>query len=268
MISIAPTRRLAQVAGLTLALAFSSLPFCEAHAATPCMDESNQCEPDKLCTFKAQLAEKVFLYQMYLKNSQVTRKRGKRDGVRYDGTLYEASVTEARDAFPKASAAEQMVKAGQIFQEKLRKYAEENFKLPTCSLSGNLQRSMLPKEGYGGMFTNEHCNIRVNYEGGDYEPDGFGASHMSCQEFYDRDRAHEVIHQRSCQAAKAKGKDLHSINAMIEDEIAAYAHSVRLSQAYVRLLSLRCSAEPDPKQQQARAKRVQELLAPYFSRGQ
>lgn len=73
--------------------------------------------------------------------------------------------------------------------------------------------------------------------------------------------------RRSCQVAKAKGKDLHSINAMIEDEIAAYAHSVRLSQAYVRLLSIRCSAEPDPKQQQQRAKRVQDLLAPYLNRG-
>ncbi len=251
-----------------LALALCSVPLSPARAAPSCMESSNQCEPDKLCTFKAQLAEKVFLYQMYLKNSQVTKKRGKRDGVRYDGALYDASIKEAREAFPNASSADQMVKAGQIFQEKMRKYAADNFKLPTCSLNGNLQRSMLPKEGYSGMFTDDHCRIRVNYEGGDYEADGFGASHGSCQEFYDRDRAHEVIHQQSCEAAKAKGKDLHSINAMIEDEIAAYAHSVRLSQAYVRLLSIRCSAEPDPKQQQERAKRVQDLLAPYLKRGQ
>jgi hypothetical protein len=232
------------------------------------MDESNQCEPDKLCTIKAQLAEKVFLYQMYLKNSQVTKRRGKRDGIRYDGTLYDASVKEAQDAFPNASAAEQMVKAGQIFQEKMRRYAEENFKVPTCGMNGMLQRSLLPKNGYNGMFTDEHCRVRVNFEGGDYDPEGFGSSHTSCQEFYDRDRAHEVIHQQSCKAAQRQGKDLHSINAMIEDEIAAYAHSVRLSQAYVRLLSIRCSAEPDPNQQKARAERVQDLLAPYLGRGQ
>ena len=266
MIPTFVVRRCSRAAWLALALCF--VPFSSALAAPSCMESSNQCEPDKLCTFKAQLAEKVFLYQMYLKNSQLTKKRGKRDGVRYDETMYDDSIKEAREAFPKATPAEQMVKAGQIFQEKIRKYAATNFQLPTCSLNGSLQHSMLPKAGYNGMFTDEHCNIRVNYEGGDYEPEGFGASHMSCQEFYDRDRAHEVIHQQSCQAAKAKGKDVHSINAMIEDEIAAYAHSVRLSQAYLRLLSIRCSAEPDPKQQQARAKRVQDLLAPYLNRGQ
>jgi hypothetical protein len=247
-----------------------SLVTPSALAAPTCIDSNNQCEPNKLCTFKAQLAEKVFIYQTLLRNSQVTkRRRGmKREGIRYDGALYDAAMSEAERDFPNASADEQAVRAGQIFNQKLREYVEMNFKLPTCSGGGQLDRSLLPKPGYTGMITDEHCRVWVKFEGGEYSPDGFGANDAtSCQEFYDRDRAHEIIHQRSCEAAEAKGKELHSISELIEDEIAAYRHSVRLSQAYVRLLSIECSSQPNPMQQKARAKRVQDLLGPYLKKG-
>jgi hypothetical protein len=238
-----------------------------AHAAPKCLASDNPCTPNELCTFKAQLAEKVFLYQAYLRNSQVTKRMGKRDGVRYDGTMYNESISEARSSFPDDSAAEQKVKAGQIFQEKMRKHAQDKFKLPACS-SGTLDKSLLPKAGYGGMFTDERCRIRVNYNGGDYDPEGFGSSDAtSCQEFYDRDQAHEVIHQRSCERAAKKGTDLHSIDVTIEDEVASYKHSVKLSQAYVRLLSVQCSSEPDPDKLKARTKRLQDLLGPYLKKG-
>ena len=249
-----------QLLGRSLAAILAVVVLCAApdgaRAAPKCLGKDNPCSPDKLCTFKAQLAEKVFLYQAYLRNSQVTRRLGRRDGVRYDGALYEASVSEARASFPNASAADLKVKAGQIFQEKLRKHADEKFKITVCSNGGKLQSNLLPKAGYAGMFTDEHCRIRVNYEGGDYDPEGFGATHTSCQEFYDRDVAHEVIHQRSCQAAQKKGKDLHDIDVMIEDEVAAYRHSVQLSQAYLRLMSLQCSARQNEAALKLRAKRV------------
>lgn len=256
--------------GLTAAL-LVALTFCfapeRAQANANCLQNDNQCEPDKLCTFKAQLAEKVFLYQVYLRNSQVTRRRGRREGIRYDGSLYEASVTEARTSFPTMSAEQQMVRAGQIFQEKIRKYAEDNFKLPTCTGNAMNQPSLLPKAGYSGAYTDERCQVWIRFEGGQYNPEGFGANDATpCQEFYDRDRAHEVIHQRSCQAAQKSGKNLDHIDNMIEDEIAAYRHSVLLSKAYLRLLSIRCSALPNPAQLKSRAKRVQDLLTPYLKK--
>ena len=46
----------------------------------------------------------------------------------------------------------------------------------------------------------------------------------------------------------------------------AYNHSVKLSRAYVRLLSLQCSAARTPEALQARAEKVQQLLAPYMGR--
>jgi hypothetical protein len=122
------------------------IPFTPAALAAPtCIDSDNPCEPNKLCTFKAQLAEKVFIYQTLLRNSQVTKRspRGRREGIRYDGKLYDASVSEARRDFPDASASEQAIKAGQIFNEKLRDYAEKNFVLPTCSGMAQLDRSLV-----------------------------------------------------------------------------------------------------------------------------
>jgi hypothetical protein len=262
---LSPSRVAAVVALAAVAALFSH----RATAAPSCLETSNACESDKLCTFKASLAEKKFIYETLLRNSQVTKKaRGqKRDGVRYDGELYDASLKEAKERFPKDSAAEQKVKAGQIFQTKLREYVTKNFKLPTCD-KGKLDRSLLPKAGYTGMETDEHCRIWVKFEGGQYEVDGFGSNDKtSCQEFYDRDRAHEVIHQRSCQAAKRRNTHLHSIDDAIEDEVRAYRHSVRLTKAYVRLLSLRCSSMPNPNEQKKRAKRIQDLLGPYLKKG-
>ena len=149
--------------GLSL---FAALP---ADAAPECLKNDNPCQPDKLCSFKAALAEKVLLYQLYLRNSQVTKRRGSREGVRYDGDLYDTSMSEAQTAFPKETAAQQRVRAGQIFQEKIRKYASDHFKLPACK-TGSVDLSLFPKKGYSGMNTNEACQVWVNFEGGEYDP--------------------------------------------------------------------------------------------------
>jgi hypothetical protein len=254
---------------LLLALSGGSLFATAALAAPKCLENGNQCQPDKLCTFKEQLAQKVFIYQTYLRNSQVTKRMPKqrREGIQYDGALYDASVMEAQHDYPNDSAAEQMVKAGQIFQAKIKEFIQQKYQEPACSNGGMVDSKLLPKAGYTGMATDGNCRISVKYLGGDYDPVGFGSGDAtSCQEFYDRDMAHEVIHQRSCEAAKKREKNLDSIADSIEDEIAAYRHSVHLTQAYVRLLSIQCSSKPNPADQKARAKRVQDLLGPYLKK--
>lgn len=253
---------------LLIVLAIWLAPLRYASANANCMESDNQCDPDKLCTFKASLAEKVYIYQTYLRNSQRTKRKGSREGIKYDGKLYDASIAEAQMAFPNATGDELMEKAGQIFQEKVRKDAADNIKLPTCSGGGMARASLLPKPGYKGAYTDARCNVYFNYNGGEYPPAGFGASDTTnCQEFYDRDYAHEVIHKQSCEASKASGKNLHRIDNMIEDEIAAYRHSVWLTKAYVRLLSIRCSKLPNRDQLKMRMQRIQDLLNPYLKRG-
>ena len=263
-------RRLARTAArgakaLVIALGLS-LGLPSALAAPTCLKEENPCDPEKLCTFKGQLAETVFLYQTYLRNSQ--KRSGRAQGIRYNGVLYDASVAEARESFPKASAAELAVKAGQIFQAKVRKHAADKFKEPACKDGAMPNKAQLPKPGYGGMYTDERCMVYANYNSGEYDSESFGSSDAtSCKEFYDRDRAHEAIHRQSCLAAKKAEKSLDAIDDMIEDEIKAYEHSVRLSAAYVKLLNIQCSTKKKPSELKARAKRIRDLLGPYESKG-
>ncbi|HEX6243873.1 MAG TPA: hypothetical protein VFZ61_23320 [Polyangiales bacterium] len=259
-------RKLARTAtALALALGLS-LGLPSALAAPTCLKEENPCDPQKLCTFKGQLAEKVFLYQTYLRNSQ--KRSGRKQGIRYNGVLYDASVAEAQKSFPTASEAELAVKAGQIFQAKVRKFAADKFKEPACKDGAMPNKTLLPKPGYGGMYTDERCNVYANYDSGEYDSESFGSTDTtSCKEFYDRDRAHEAIHRKTCLAAKDAEKSLDAIDDMIEDEIKAYEHSVRLSAAYVKMLNIQCSAKKKPSELQARAKRIRDLLAPYEKKG-
>jgi hypothetical protein len=264
------TRQHVRTGYAALALSFTLwlAPLQVARANATCMQNDNKCEPDKLCSFKAALAEKVFIYEAYLRNSQVTKRKGKREGIRYDGTLYDASLQEAHDSFPNATGDDLLEKAGQIFQEKIRKYAEDNFKMPTCTGGAMVNSALFPKAGYTGAETDTHCQVWFKYEGGQYAPAGFGANDATpCQEFYDRDLAHEMIHKASCEQAKTTGKNLHRIDNMIEDEIAAYRHSVLLTKAYLRLLSIRCSSLPNRDALKTRAMRIQNLLAPYLKKG-
>jgi hypothetical protein len=225
---------------ISVVFVWSALVSPVARAAPQCLAQDNPCDPDKLCTFKIALADKVAIYQTYLRNSQVTRAQGTRDGIRYRGTLYQAAMTEARSSYPNESRKVQREQANQIFERLVREEVNRAPRTPPCRLGGKPDYKMFPKAGYAGMYTTDACQVFANYEGGPADAASFGASDTtSCQEFYDRDRAHEVIHQRRCKAADAAGTSAkrENINRAIEEEIAAYEHSVKLSAAYVRLLA-------------------------------
>ena len=247
-------------AGLLIAVAMAAAALTPrtAAAADPCVGSGNLCEPDKLCTFRAALAEKKFILSVFKSNAPSRRQPN-------GGPLYQAAVQEARTQLPNATPAAQAEQAGANFQEKVRQFAQENFKIPACS-TGTVDLGLLPMDGYNGMHTTPACQVFVNYNYGDYDPSGFGSSHpTACPEFFDRDRAHEEIHRRAC-AAGGSGSRM-AIDRMIQEEITAYDHSVRLSRAYVRLLSIRCSATATRAQRQTRARAIQQLLAPYLAKG-
>jgi hypothetical protein len=243
------------------------VPLQEAFAAPSCLNDADAvCEPDKLCVFKAELASKVFLYQVYLRNSQVTKKQGKRDTVRYDGTLYNAAVSQAESENPSASREQKAKRAASIFQKKVEDEAGK-FKPAECVNKPENQK-YLPKPGYDGMTTDpETCRSWANFEKGEADAPTFADNDKTgCKELYDRDRAHEKVHQLRCEAAKGKEQNVTGIDAMIEDEIVAYEHSVRLNLAYVRLLSIKCTSDNLSYIKQ-RAADVQKRLATYASKG-
>ncbi|MFO0724431.1 MAG: hypothetical protein U1E65_11645 [Myxococcota bacterium] len=246
-----------------LLLGAGSLAAPPARAAPPCLNTDNKCEPDKLCTFEQQLSERIEIRRIYL--DAAARKS-------VGGRLYQESIAEASQHSPHASPDELAVIAGQIFQEKVPGAAKDVVKIPECktgTLAATFAPKFLPRPGYEGMFTNASCQVRVNFEAGDYDPEGFGATDpTSCPEFYDRDRAHEAFHKALCDKAKKAGDTKYlSIDRIIRDEIKAYDLSVRLDGAYVRLLSLLCSSTATPELRRNAAERYQRILAPYLSKG-
>src|SRR5262245_36586417 len=100
-----PTGARRLLSAVLIAFGLCAFPMSAAEAAPTCLKTDNQCDPNKLCTFKNELAGKVFLYQTLLRNSQITRNSPghKREGIRYDGTLYDEAVAEAVAAYPKES---------------------------------------------------------------------------------------------------------------------------------------------------------------------
>lgn len=251
---------------VVVVLAGLALTPVAARAAPRCLQADDPCDPDKLCTFKFELAAKEFVHQTYLANSQKTKKAGKRDGVRYRGDLYNAALAEARAAAPNATATQQKEAAAAIFDDKVReKLNSPAFRPPPCrpDLGGEVNDALRPKPGYGGMSTNAQCQVFANFEAGEADAASFGSNDPTqCVEFYDRDRAHEAIHKKRCEA-KNPPPDRNTIDGHIEEEIEAYKHSVDLSKAYVKLLSFQCSANANPAGLRARAKQIEQLLAPW-----
>jgi hypothetical protein len=243
---------------------FAALP---ADGAMRCLERDNPCDPDKLCSFKAALAEKVLLYQTFLRNSQVTKRRGQREGVRYNGRLRDEALAEAQAQYPNASPDEQSAEAGQILEKKVSEDVGARFKIPKCK-NGSIQLDLFQKNGYQGMSTDADCKVSVEFMNRRLNPDLFEAEDATaCKEFYDRDRAHEFIHKRRCDAAKASGMEVSfGIDSLIEDEIRAYRHSVLLTVAYLRLLKLQCSAGATPNETRVRARAIQNLLVPYLNK--
>lgn len=229
-----------------------SLPITTAWAADSCLKTDNPCDPDKLCSFRSELAAKKLIYETYRANRNS------------NGPLYREAMAEA-----KGTGAAKLVSAGSILQDKVKAHVRATFRDPPCS-SGMLDESLLPKKGYEGMHTDERCNVFAEYQKAPADAKSFGSSDAtSCPEFYDRDRAHEVIHQQRCITASKpnyKGKDRFAIDQVAREEMIAYNHSVKLSRAYVRLLSLQCSAARTPEALQARAEKIQQWLAPYVGK--
>lgn len=232
-----------------VACVFLSLPITTAWAADSCLKTDNPCDPDKLCTFAAELAAKKLTYETYRANRNS------------NGALYREAMAEAT-----GTGAAKLVSAGSKLQDKVAAHVRDAFRPPACT-SGMLDRTLVPKAGYEGMHTDENCNVFADFEAAPADAKSFGSNDAtSCPEFYDRDRAHEVIHQQRCIAANKpgyKGKNRFAIDQVAREEMIAYNHSVKLSRAYVRLLSLQCSAARTPEALQARAEKVQQLLAPY-----
>ncbi len=239
-------------------------------ASPQCLTEKNPCNPDLLCTFKAEWHSKVFLYIAAIVNDPSRKGKKPKDGYYYDGNLYESSMAQARAQNPTADLATLKKIAGPIFEDKLEVFVMSTFEMPTCDLNGKLDDVHRTSEGYKGMFTDADCKIWVNYYDQQYDPTTFGQGGTTCEEFYARDYAHEQIHKKACLKMKAKGQSarLFSIDNIVKEEAAAYKHSMKMSEAQYRFLMAQCSDKiPNQEKTRQQLKNINRLLQGFDSRG-
>lgn len=253
-------------------LAVTLLPFGVASAvAKQCINDGDPCNPALLCSFEADLAGKVATYQAYLRNSQVTRgaKSQKREGVGYDGKLYDAALAEAAAKNPDASKEVQRRLAAEIFNDKLRESLKDRLpKFMKCGVPDvEADDSILPT--WNGMHTSEDCNVYGDTDDGSVLLGDLKRQTTACMEFFDRDVGHENVHQALCTERKRNppANDPYDIDQAIEEEIAAYNYSVKRAAADVRALALKCSVDPSLKTRRARAKDLSKKLAAYKAKG-
>lgn len=269
-----PASLFARVRPKTIAvfLAVTLLPFGVASAVTKqCINDEDPCNPALLCSFEADLAGKVATYQAYLRNSQVNKnsKTKKREGIRYQGDLYDAALAEAKEKNPNASAAAQRRAAANLFNDNLRASLKD--KVPQYKACGipdvELDDSALPT--WDGMHTSEDCNVYGDTEDGSVLLDDLKQDTGACLEFFERDVGHEKIHQTRCEERKKNPSpdDPYEIDQAIEEEIEAYSYSVKRAAADVQLLALKCSIDPALKTRRARAAALSKQLAAYKAKG-
>lgn len=253
-------------------LAVTLLPFGVASAVTKqCINDEDPCNPALLCSFEADLAGKVATYQAYLRNSQVNKasKTKKREGINYQGDLYDAALAEAKEKNPNASDAAQRRAAANIFNDNLRESLKD--KIPTFKACGipdvELDDSALPT--WDGMHTSEDCNVYGDTEDGSVLLDDLKQETGACLEFFERDVGHEKIHQTRCEERKKNrsSDDAYEIDQAIEEEIEAYSYSVKRAAADVQLLALKCTIDPSLKTRRQRAAALSKQLAAYKAKG-
>jgi hypothetical protein len=245
-----------------IALAFlglTLLPFGVA-AAVPkqCINQKDQCNPSLLCSFEADLAAKIATYQALLANSQQTRtaRNKTRDGIRYNGRLYDAALAEAEEKYKDESEAVQREQVANIFNTKLREHLLPKLpKFMSCSVDGiEADKSILPS--WDGMHTSDDCNIYGDVGEKSVLLSDLKKDTVACQEFFERDVGHEQIHQERCyqRGRKPAGDSPDGIDEHIEEEIDAYRYSIQRGSNDVKLLGQKCSVDPNLKTRRARAK--------------
>jgi hypothetical protein len=253
-------------------LAVTLLPFGVASAvAEKCINEDDPCNPALLCSFEADLAGKVATYQAYLRNSQVTRnaKSKKREGVTYQGNLYDAALAEAAAKHPDATIAVQRRVAADIFNDKLRASLKDRLpKFMECGIPDvTADDSILAT--WNGMHTSEDCNVYGDTDDGAVLLDDLKEDTTACLEFFERDVGHEGIHKSLCNERRGKppAEDPYDIDQAIEEEVAAYNYSVKRAAADVRTLALKCSVDPSLKTRRKRAAALSKKLSSYQAKG-
>ncbi|RYZ05634.1 MAG: hypothetical protein EOO73_19275 [Myxococcales bacterium] len=238
---------------------------------TQCIKPETKCDYDLLCAFKVDLAEKILIYEAFIRNSPATQKAPKqtRQGIKYSGKLYQAALAQAKKEDPSLSGEDLASATYQIFVSKVREsLGQQASKYKDCKSLGTTAKDQYVGSWSGMLTDKEDCNVYGSkLVGNNVERLTVGDlkdASQGCLEMWDGDRGHEAIHQDACRARLAnKGAPPQTFKSYVEEDAQAYRYSLEQSSNHLKRLQLLCTADPKAKEFRERADDLLKKAAQY-----
>lgn len=239
-------------------------------APKECITPETKCDYDLLCAFKVELAEKMFLFETFVANSPRTKaaKGSTVNGVKYDGSLYNAALREAKKAEPKAEGDDLAAAAYDKFAAKVRaKLAAEAGKYNECNSLGVVPKGALRGTWSGMRTSKKDCSV--------YGPppddstvgillDDLKKSSEGCLEIWDSDRGHEAIHQEICRQRLAnRDRPPLTLQDYVDEDAEAYRYNVQRAVEDLSRMQIRCTADQKAAEFRKRADELIKKAAKY-----
>jgi hypothetical protein len=214
-----------------------------------CIKDTTMCDKTLLCAFKIELEEKVLLYKTVAAASTDAKeaKAAKTtfQGIRYDATLYNAALAEAKAVRPALTGNALASKAYRNFVAKMEaKRKSEAARYKDCSLLG-VTPDETRRGTWKGMETSRiDCSIYGTPPGDNDDPillDEYKETHEGCEEVWESDLGHERVHQNACYLRKNR---MDTLQDYIDDDTNAYRYSVQHAVNDLTKMQLKCSTDP------------------------
>jgi hypothetical protein len=214
-----------------------------------CIKDTTMCDKTLLCAFKIELEEKVLLYKTVAAASTDAKKAKDANttfqGIRYDATLYNAALAEAKAVRPALTGNALASKAYRNFVAKMNaKRASQVARYKNCSLLGVTPDETL-RGTWKGMETSRlDCSIYGTPPGENDDPillDKYKETHEGCEEVWESDLGHERVHQNACYLRRNK---MDTFQDYIDDDTNAYRYSVQHAVNDLTKMQLKCSTDP------------------------
>jgi hypothetical protein len=239
-----------------------------------CITDDTKCDYDLLCAFKLELAEKKLIHETYLANAPRSKKgrAGKRQGVWYDGGLYNQALADAKKEDPAAKGEDLAQDAYDQFATKVAERVDAAAKNAECDELGVMPKPEL-RGNWSGMHTDRNdCFGYVDFGRGTskdtYTPDTGKDKAQGCLELWDSDMGHEAVHKEMClQRQRTSVKVPTTFGSLMEEDIAAYRYSVQAAAEALKTMQIRCTADANTDKFRKRADKLLDQIKRYKLKG-
>jgi hypothetical protein len=216
-----------------------------------CIKDTTMCDKTLLCAFKIELEEKVLLYKTVAAASTDAKEAAKAkpprkfQGIKYDATLYNAALAEAKAVRPALTGNALASRAYRNFVKRMEaKRASQAARYKNCSLLG-VTPDETRRGTWSGMETSRtDCFIYGSPPAGSDDQvllDDYKAMHQGCEEIWESDLGHERVHQNACYARRNR---MDTFQDYVDDDTNAYRYSVQHAVNDLTKMQIKCSTDP------------------------